>query len=393
MLHLPTVIGISLLLNILISCFFLSVYFYKKQRCYLYFSLACGTFAVAEVLACLRLVIDQPFITHYLADLFIIASPLLAIIGLQKVSHKAKPALPYFIILATSALVLLPLYDLSGGQLLTTIIIATLFLYAATIVYKINTNAHLQQKILLACFSIHSLIMFIQAALLAAPLTSLTVSDFTQPLQVILINHLILATATAVVMPFVLFADLEAKLQRLVNRDSLTNLLNRRGFFINGDKISKELKSHKHAFSVVMIDIDHFKKVNDQYGHSTGDMAIKWIAQHILNQLNDNDIAARIGGEEFAILLPEQTLNQAKRTTQNICVAIRENTLKYKGNTLNLSVSAGVSCCDTHTCSIKRLLEFADKRLYIAKSQGRDQVVSTDQNQFLSNENITAQIR
>ncbi|WP_369669690.1 GGDEF domain-containing protein, partial [Enterococcus faecium] len=78
-----------------------------------------------------------------------------------------------------------------------------------------------------------------------------------------------------------LFADLEAKLQRLVNRDALTNLQNRRGFFINGDKISKELKSHKHALSVVMIDIDHFKKVNDQYGHSTGDMAIKWIAQHI----------------------------------------------------------------------------------------------------------------
>lgn len=393
MLHLPTVIGISLLLNILISCFFLSVYFYKKQPCYLYFSLACGTFASAEVLACLRLVIEQPFITHYLADLFIIASPLLAIIGLQKVSHKARPALPYFIVLVISALVLLPLYDLSGGQLLTTIIIATLFLFAATIVYKLNTNAHIQQKILFACFTIHSLIMFIQAALLAAPLISTTIYDFTQPLQVILINHLILATATAVVMPFVLFADLEAKLQRLVNRDSLTNLLNRRGFFISGDKISKQLKAHKHALSVVMIDIDHFKKVNDQYGHSTGDMAIKWIAQHILNQLNDNDIAARIGGEEFSILLPEQTLNQAKRTTENICIAIRENTLKFKGHTLNLSVSAGVSCCDTYSCSIKSLLELADKRLYIAKSQGRDQVVTTDEDQFLADENIASQVR
>lgn len=394
MLHLPTVIGISLLLNLLISCFFLSVYFHKKQPCYLYFSLACAAFVGAEVLACLRLVIDQPFITHYLADLFIITSPLLAIVGLKSVSGAEKALLmPYTSVLGISAIILLPLYSTTSGQLLTSLIIACLFLYAATLVFNMNTNAALQQKILLACFSIHSLIMFIQAALLAAPLITTAVYNFSQPLQVILINHLILATATAVVMPFVLFADLEAKLHRLVNRDTLTNLLNRRGFFINGDKISKKIKTHKHALSVVMIDIDYFKKVNDQYGHSTGDMAIKWIAQHILNQLNDNDIAARIGGEEFAILLPEQSISQAKQTTQNICIAIRENTLKYKGHTLNLSVSAGVSCCDTHSCSIKTLLDLADKRLYIAKSQGRDQVVSTDEIQLLQNVNIASPMR
>ncbi len=378
MLHLPTVIGISLLLNLLICCFFLSVYCYKKQRCYLYFSVACGTFASAEVLACLRLFIDQPFITHYLADLFIIASPVSAIIGLREVSSTSKSSAPYFTTLAISAILLLPLYDITGGQLLTSIIIASLFLHAASIVHKMNTNARLQQKILLYCFSIHSVIMFAQAVLIALPFLSASFNNFSQSLHVILINHLILATATAIILPFVLFADLEAKLQRLVNRDSLTSLLNRRGFFINGEKISRQVTSAHQDLSVVMIDIDFFKKVNDQYGHSTGDMAIKWIAQHILHNLTSNDIAARIGGEEFAILLPEQSLSQAQYTAQKICSAIRENTLKYKGHSLKLSVSAGVSCRDNQSHSIRALLELADKRLYVAKSQGRDQVVSAD---------------
>ncbi|KTF18024.1 GGDEF domain-containing protein [Pseudoalteromonas sp. H105] len=379
MLHLPTVIGISLFLNMLISSFFLCVYLRKKQSCYLYFALACSAFALAEILACLRVIIDNAFITHYLADLLIITSPLFAIIGLQlATSSQNKSFTSLKVALGGTALVLMPIYDVIAGQLLTSFIIACLFLVAANTVYKMKTNAVFHKKILLGCFVLHSVIMFIQVAILGIQLMAISTFDFSQPLQVILINHLFLATTTALIMPFVLFADIEAKLQRLVNRDTLTSLLNRRGFFIDGEKTSRHVIKHHQDLAVVMIDIDFFKNVNDQYGHSTGDMAIKWIAQHILSQLNDHDIAARIGGEEFALILPEQSHSQATHTAQIICNVIRQHTLKYKGNTINLSVSIGVACKDNKTQTIKGLLDLADKRLYVAKSQGRDQVVAID---------------
>ena len=96
-------------------------------------------------------------------------------------------------------------------------------------------------------------------------------------------------------------------------------------------------------------------------------------------QLNDNDIAARIGGEEFALLLPDQSLNQAQVTAQKLCDAIRGHSLRFKGNTINLSVSVGISSSYDANASIKILLDQADKRLYIAKAKGRDQVVISDQ--------------
>lgn len=379
MLHLPTVISISLLLNILIGGFFITVYKYKKQRCYLYLGASCAVFVAAQIFACLRIVLDNTFITHYLADLCIIISPVLAIIGLQKITYAHKSTNRHFLTLIfVSSIVLLPIYAVTAGQMVTSIIIATLFMYAAYLVHKMKCAAPIQQKILSACFISHSIIMYIQSMMLAAPHITNTVLDFHQPLQAILINHIILATTTALVLPFLLFVNIEEKLQRLVNHDTLTCLLNRRGFFMQGQAQIKQGIAHQQSFAVVMIDIDHFKRVNDKYGHSTGDTAIKWIAQHIMAQLNDHDIAARIGGEEFALLLPDQSLYQAKETAQRLCDAIREHSLHFKGNSIDLSVSVGISSSYDANASIKTLLDQADKRLYIAKAKGRDQVVICD---------------
>lgn len=380
MLHLPTVMSISLLLNVLIGGFFFTVYNYKKQPCYLYLGGSCMVFVAAQILACLRIVLDNPFITHYLADMCIIISPILALIGLQKVTNLTKNTNRHFLTLViVSAIVLLPIYAITAGQLVTSIVIATLFIYGACLVHKMKCVAPMQQKILSGCFISHCLIMYIQAFMLVAPLVSNSATDYSLWLQIILVSHVILATATALVLPFLLFVNIEENLQRLVNHDVLTRLLNRRGFFMQGEKLLKQGVAYQQSFSIVMIDIDYFKSVNDKYGHSTGDTAIKWIAQHIMAQLNDNDIAARIGGEEFALLLPDQSLNQAQVTAQKLCDAIRGHSLRFKGNTINLSVSVGISSSYDANASIKTLLDQADKRLYIAKAKGRDQVVISDQ--------------
>jgi len=384
MLHLPTVIGISLLLNVLISCLFFIAYRYKKQSYYLYLSGACAVFAVAEILASLRVVINSPFITHYLADLAIIAAPMLVVVGIAKISSKKlidqQQVGTLFVI---SAITLLPIYTHSTGQLVTSLIIGGLFLYLAFGVLHLQSNATIHQKMLSACFLSHGFVMLYQAGLLASELYGFSGTVGSQTLNAILINHLILTTACSILLPFIMFAKDESKLQDLANRDSLSALLNRRGLFMKGEQLRKEAIQQKAPLSIIMIDIDHFKSVNDKYGHSIGDSAIQWISQHIKELFSDIGVCARIGGEEFAIILPEQTLVEAKESAEKLHESIRKYPLHCQNFNIHLSVSVGVSCSPNGVTPISELLQSADRRLYIAKESGRDKVVTQDEKSLL----------
>ncbi|GAA60458.1 hypothetical protein P20652_2324 [Pseudoalteromonas sp. BSi20652] len=147
MLHLPTVLSLSFILNLLIGLFFLSVYKAKKQTSFLLFGIACITFVAAELVVGLKLIIDAPFITRYLANILIILSPTLVIIGLHKYKH-SKPlnlvSIYYF--LGFAALTLFPIYKYPAGQMLTSFIISLLYLYSAHIIKSINFIATLQKK-------------------------------------------------------------------------------------------------------------------------------------------------------------------------------------------------------------------------------------------------------
>ncbi|MGO3444882.1 MAG: GGDEF domain-containing protein, partial [Pseudoalteromonas distincta] len=135
--------------------------------------------------------------------------------------------------------------------------------------------------------------------------------------------------------------------------------------------------------SVILLDIDFFKRVNDQFGHETGDQAIKWISQHIKEQFLNVGISARIGGEEFAILLPDYSLSAAKNDAEQLRKNISIQPFYHDGQHISLSVSAGVSNAINGEATIKELLAYADKRLYLAKETGRDKVVTFDEKSLL----------
>ncbi len=167
----------------------------------------------------------------------------------------------------------------------------------------------------------------------------------------------------------------QSLLEDLVRKDELTGLANRRSV---EERLREELprtERYKHALSVLLADIDHFKTVNDTYGHSYGDFVLKEVAQAFARQCRATDLCARYGGEEFVILLPETSLPEARLVAERLCVAVRDLSFTQAGKAVHVTASFGVTSVNTdHPESLDELLEQADQALYAAKRNGRDRV-------------------
>ena len=159
-------------------------------------------------------------------------------------------------------------------------------------------------------------------------------------------------------------------------RDPLTGLFNRRYLeeFFTKEIIRAQRKQHE--IGVIMIDIDHFKRFNDVYGHDAGDYVLQTVAQTLKQSVRGSDIACRYGGEELTLVLPELSLDQTYHRAEEIRVAIANLNLSYKGQPLNsLTISLGVASFPLHGSTGPTLLRAADVALYHAKDAGRNQVI------------------
>lgn len=175
--------------------------------------------------------------------------------------------------------------------------------------------------------------------------------------------------------------SLQERLERATQEaltDALTGLTNRKGLSKAIDKAlvsAEELNSYP---CVLMMDIDHFKKINDTYGHLLGDRVIKVVAETIKNQVKGKDTAARYGGEEFCVLLPETALNDAVKLAENIRLAVEKTRIKRASDNSEIcrvTISVGVARCNVEE-TITALFERADGALYQSKNDGRNRVTS-----------------
>ena len=123
-----------------------------------------------------------------------------------------------------------------------------------------------------------------------------------------------------------------------------------------------------------MIDIDHFKMINDNYGHTFGDQVLKKLSAPLQNEIRDIDIVARMGGEEFAIILPETGLEEAANLAERLRVAIANITIINDKQEIRVTASFGVVTCKDDDKGLESLLTKADDALYVAKKKGRNQV-------------------
>jgi two-component system, chemotaxis family, response regulator WspR len=168
------------------------------------------------------------------------------------------------------------------------------------------------------------------------------------------------------------------QLQEQATTDVLTDLKNRRGFVELGVRQFALAQRHDTELSIIILDIDHFKKINDTYGHPAGDQVLVRVAQVLRGKTRIGDVPARIGGEEFAILLPSTKRAGAALLADRIRVAIQEAEHLLDGRPVGgVTASAGVAAygLDSEE-SLEHLVEVADKRLYLAKQRGRNRVIA-----------------
>ena len=167
---------------------------------------------------------------------------------------------------------------------------------------------------------------------------------------------------------------LELELERQAHTDYLTCLFNRRHFMEQGVLEFSRAMRYESAFSVLMFDIDHFKKVNDTWGHHAGDLVIRKVAETALVVVRDIDIVGRLGGEEFAIALPETNEAGALLVAERLRSTVENARVTFEGNVLRCTISVGIATIFKECANIDTLLNLADRALYEAKESGRNRV-------------------
>ena len=165
----------------------------------------------------------------------------------------------------------------------------------------------------------------------------------------------------------------ERELEVLIGTDPLTGVANRRVFFERLDAELARSRRHGNALSLLMVDVDHFKSINDRHGHQVGDVVLADIATGLRDTLRTADVVARYGGEEFSIILPETGLEEATRAAERVRAAIAAHRFPVAAGAVQVTVSVGVACMQPEEAA-DQLVFRADAALLDAKRSGRDRV-------------------
>jgi diguanylate cyclase (GGDEF)-like protein len=160
------------------------------------------------------------------------------------------------------------------------------------------------------------------------------------------------------------------------NIDHLTGIFNRRYFM---DRLREEIDRatrYGTSFAVAFIDIDNFKRINDEHGHLSGDEILKQLTQVCAKQVRDIDTLARIGGEEFALLLPQTAPDEAEHLVERLRACVAATRAKVGDAWLDVTVSIGLTSANRNTLDVNGILRHADEALYAAKRQGKNRLVA-----------------
>lgn len=180
------------------------------------------------------------------------------------------------------------------------------------------------------------------------------------------------------ILKFIIGDDIEVQyheeIYRLMTTDALTSLHNKRYFDETLDREVARAKRYKRTFSLLVFDIDHFKTINDRFGHLAGDAILRQVGAVLAGRLRVNDVLARIGGEEFALITPEVGLDGAKELAGKINRLIADTCFEFEGTRVGVTVSVGVAEWQPHFEDASELFKAADDKMYRAKENGRNQV-------------------
>lgn len=201
-------------------------------------------------------------------------------------------------------------------------------------------------------------------------------------LQWIQLGILTIVLITLVVETFTIFQPMvrkivayNAELTMLAATDPLTGAANRRSFMESAESEFGRHQRYERTMSLLAIDVDHFKAINDTYGHAAGDQVLVDLAAELMQRLRSIDVLGRIGGEEFAVLLPETAIAPAKYVAERLREAVANMDVRHEDKLLKLTVSIGVVEVSPSMTSFADVMSSADAAMYRAKEAGRNRVV------------------
>lgn len=335
-----------------------------------YWAFSCWLFVLAGIFVVARSFIDQPWLTYWFADLLLIGAPLLALLGIlqffQQPLDRAHP-ISAAVLLASAVLLAWVMDETRYLTSIASLIIAGCFVVGAWLVRHYPTRLNLPLKLLFWVYAMHALVMITQAGLVLIGMT--------EWFNATVLSHIMLTTATALLFPLLTFVQREDTLARLAHLDDLTQLSNRRAFFTEAPLLLELAYANQDNVSLMMIDLDHFKAINDQHGHAVGDRCLRWVARRLKAELREYDLIGRIGGEEFAVLLGKADYDRAQAIGERLCQRIEASPYRSGDTTVALSISIGGVWAGTTPRSLQALLADADQALYSAKQAGRNRLV------------------
>ena len=281
---------------------------------------------------------------------------------------------------------------LTHNQILASYVISTLFFFLMT--YLIYTGGIYNTGVLWI-YSLPLIIMFLlgfkvglfyillfiilNCIILFSPIEGLLQASYTFEYKVRIILALLVITFLASVyeylreVSFETMSEMSKQLEEVSNQDYLTKVYNRRGIHHSLEHACKMYKQDNKNFSLMICDIDHFKNINDTFGHNMGDTVLKRVADEIKSVLREKDVIARWGGEEFLILLPGLTIEDAHDIGERIRKSIENIVFSFDDKLISITVSIGLSQKQKEK-NIEHIISQADQHMYEAKSKGRNTI-------------------
>jgi diguanylate cyclase (GGDEF)-like protein/PAS domain S-box-containing protein len=180
---------------------------------------------------------------------------------------------------------------------------------------------------------------------------------------------------TAVVRDLSEKLSLISELQKAASHDELTGIFNRRQLVIELEREFERYHRFGNGFSIALLDLDHFKSINDKLGHIAGDKVLQHFSENVKKELRSVDIFGRWGGEEFLLVLPEADMDKSQRILQRIKQRLQKEPFDSQDESIVIKFSAGLTTINTDTSTLESLIKKVDKALYQAKDEGRDRIV------------------
>ncbi len=376
-LSLPIGIVMTLAVNVLVCIYFTAIAKAQpKHRAYSWWSVSCGLFSAGLVATVTATSADGLQFLNATGCLLLLLSTYALFCGLYHFELTRTSARLYR---KAQSLVYLALVALTAASLfgpvvnvVTSFAMASMLLITEGCFYHRKSPFQRAYAALRAVLVVHAFILFLQGTVLLVKMLVGSDIDIAALFDLTLLTHLLLTLVTALVLPVLHVLRNQHQWQKLASRDDLTTV-NTRGAFLQKAYASiadNAVSQH----SLLMVDIDLFKKINDAYGHTCGDEVLRQVARTLKNGIRNTDIIGRMGGEEFAILMPGVAIDSAHTIADRLRAAVADSEVMYKDKRVTTTVSIGIAESTDVLDTWDTLFEDADKALYNAKRRGRNLV-------------------